>query len=51
MITASVVEWLESMTSNQLTSLAWVRSPGDALVVYGGGKGSVTCSFQERLWF
>jgi hypothetical protein len=32
-ITASVVEGLESMTSNPVTSLAWVRSPGDALVV------------------
>jgi hypothetical protein len=31
--TASVVEWLESMTSNPVTSLAWVRSPGDAYVV------------------
>jgi hypothetical protein len=31
--TASVVEGLESMTSNPGTSLAWVRSPGDALVV------------------
>jgi hypothetical protein len=30
--TASVVEGLESMTSNPVTSLAWVRSPGDALV-------------------
>jgi hypothetical protein len=28
--TASVVEGLESMTSNPVTSLAWVRSPGDA---------------------
>jgi hypothetical protein len=28
-----VVEGLESMTSNPVTSLAWVRSPGDALVV------------------
>jgi hypothetical protein len=34
-INASVVEGLESMTSNPVTSesLAWVRSPGDALVV------------------
>jgi hypothetical protein len=31
--TASVVEGLESMTSNPVTSLTWVRSPGDALVV------------------
>ncbi|XP_060583957.1 NXPE family member 3-like isoform X2 [Ruditapes philippinarum] len=31
--TASVVEGLESMTSNPATSLAWVRSPRDALVV------------------
>jgi hypothetical protein len=31
--TASVVEGLESMTSNPVDSLAWVRSPGDALVV------------------
>jgi hypothetical protein len=30
---ASVVEGLESMTSNLVTSLAWVRSPGDTLVV------------------
>jgi hypothetical protein len=28
-----VVEGLESMTPNSVTSLAWVRSPGDALVV------------------
>jgi hypothetical protein len=28
-----VVEGLESMTSNPVTSLAWVWSPGDALVV------------------
>jgi hypothetical protein len=33
MYTASVVEGLESMTSNPVTFLAWVRSPGDALVV------------------
>jgi hypothetical protein len=32
-VKASVVEGLESMTSNPVTSLAWVRSPGDALVV------------------
>jgi hypothetical protein len=31
--TASLVEGLESMTSNPVTSLAWVPSPGDALVV------------------
>jgi hypothetical protein len=31
--TASMVEGLETMTSNPVTSLAWVRSPGDALVV------------------
>jgi hypothetical protein len=31
--TAFVVEGLESMTSNQVTSLALVRSPGDVLVV------------------
>jgi hypothetical protein len=31
--TTSVVEGLESMTSNPVTSLARVRSPGDALVV------------------
>jgi hypothetical protein len=30
---ASVVEGLESMTSNPVTSLAWVRTPGGALVV------------------
>jgi hypothetical protein len=30
---ASVVEGLESMISNPVTSLAWVRSPGVALVV------------------
>ena len=30
---ASLVEWLESPPSNSVTSLAWVRSPGDALVV------------------
>jgi hypothetical protein len=28
-----VVEGLESMTSNPVTSLAWVRIPGDVLVV------------------
>jgi hypothetical protein len=28
-----MVEGLESMTSNPVTSLVWVRSPGDALVV------------------
>jgi macrodomain Ter protein organizer (MatP/YcbG family) len=33
MVTASMVEGLESMTSNPVTSLAWVRSPGDSLVV------------------
>jgi hypothetical protein len=32
-LTASVVERLESMTSNPVTSLAWVRSQGDDLVV------------------
>jgi hypothetical protein len=32
-LTASVVEGLESMISNPVTSLAWIRSPGDALVV------------------
>jgi hypothetical protein len=26
------------MTSNPVTSLAWVRSPGDALVVKRGGR-------------
>jgi hypothetical protein len=31
--TASVVKGLESMTTNPVTSLAWVRSPEDALVV------------------
>jgi hypothetical protein len=31
--TASVVEGIESMTSITVTSLAWVRSPGDALLV------------------
>jgi hypothetical protein len=31
--TVSVVEGLESMTCNPVTSLAWVRSPGDAFVV------------------
>jgi hypothetical protein len=31
--TASVVEGLESMTSNPVTSLARVWSPGDALVI------------------
>jgi hypothetical protein len=37
-MTASVVEGFESMTSNPVTSLAWVLSPGDALVVYHGGR-------------
>jgi hypothetical protein len=32
-MTASVVDGLESLTSNPVTSLALVRSPGDALVV------------------
>jgi hypothetical protein len=31
--TTSVIEGLESMTSNPVTSLALVRSPGNALVV------------------
>jgi hypothetical protein len=30
-LTASVVEGLESITSNPVTSLVWVRSPGDAI--------------------
>jgi hypothetical protein len=37
-VTVSVVEGLDSMTSNPVTSLAWVRSPGDALVVKRGGR-------------
>ena len=38
---ASVVEW---MTSNPVDSLMWVRSPGDALLVWQGGKESSVCS-------
>jgi hypothetical protein len=33
LFTGSVVEGLESMTSNPVISLAWVGSLGDALVV------------------
>jgi hypothetical protein len=33
---SSVVKGLESMTYNPVTSLAWVRLPGDALVVKRG---------------
>jgi hypothetical protein len=33
-----VVKGLEYMTSNPVTSLAWVRSPGDTLVVKRGGR-------------
>jgi hypothetical protein len=32
-LNASVVEWLEWMTSNPVTFLVWVLSLGDALVV------------------
>ena len=49
MLTFSVVEWLESHTCNPVTSLAWVRYPGDTLVVWRGGKESSTGSFHERL--
>ena len=47
----SMVVWLESLTSNPVTCVTWVRSPGDALVVWRGGKVSSTStgSFQERL--
>jgi hypothetical protein len=31
--TAYVVEGLESMTSNPITSLAWVRTPGDGFLL------------------
>ena len=31
-----MVDWLDSLTSNQVTSLAWVRSTGDAFVVWKG---------------
>jgi hypothetical protein len=37
-VTASVVKGLESMTSNPVTSLVWVQSLGDALVVQLGGR-------------
>jgi hypothetical protein len=48
-VTATVVEGLESMTSNPVTSLAWVRSPGDTLVVYREGRKSSTgVTLQER---
>ena len=45
-----MVDWLELLTSNQVTSLAWVRSTGDgdAFVVWRGGKESSTVSFQKR---
>ena len=38
------------ITTNPVASLAWVRSPGDALlVVWSGGKESSTGFFQE-IW-
>jgi hypothetical protein len=47
--TVSVVEGIESMTSNPVTSRAWVQSPGDALVVKRGGRLSSTgVTLQER---
>ena len=45
---ASVVEWLEKMTSDSVTSLAWARSPRDALVVWRGGKESYTGSSRKK---
>ena len=47
-LTTSVILWLKSLTSDPVTSLAWVRSTGDALVFWRGGKESSTGSFQER---
>ena len=44
-----MVGWLESLTSSPVISLAWVRTPGDALVVWQGENDSSTGSFQERL--
>ena len=32
------IEWLESVISNSETFLTWVRSPGNTLVVWRGGK-------------
>ena len=32
----AVVEWLQSLTFNPVTTLAWVRSPEDALLECGG---------------
>ena len=39
-----MVECIESLTSNPLTSLAWIQSPEDALVVWRGKKESGTGS-------
>ena len=42
------LEWLESTISNPVTSLRYVRSPEDSLVVCGGRKGSSTGSSLTR---
>jgi hypothetical protein len=48
--TASVVEGLESMTYNLVNSLAWVRSPGNAMVVKHGGRYSSTVVILLERW-